>query len=259
MKDRARRIHWLVITTAALLLAGAAVALASISTETKKTDLPADDLTHRTTTKCGHGDEVTGGGTKLSDDLNDFVQGSYPAGDDGWTAAAYRRSSSLTPAKFTASARCISTGNVSSGKRTKDLGDNSAARTAVGHCPDGTHVAGGGGKLTDDLGDYFSGSYPKGNDAWAAVGHGSGKITATARCIKGSVTFKKKTVALKNDNATHTATAHCPNGMRSTGGGARLTDPLGDYVQGTYPDGSDGWTAAGYGVEKITAFVVCVS
>jgi hypothetical protein len=257
MKDRVRRIHWLVITTSGLLLAGATMALASISTETKKVSLPADGTTHTATAKCAHG-EVTGGGTKLSDDINDFAQGSYPAGDDGWTAAAYRDADHVTTEQFTASARCVTNEKVSSDKGTKALGSNAEARTAVAHCANGTHVAGGGGKLSDDVSDYFSGSYPKGNDAWAAVGHGVGKITSTARCIKGGVTIKRKTTDLENDSDTHRVTAHCPNGMKSTGGGARLNDPFNDFVQGTYPAGPDGWTAAGYGAGKVTAFVVCV-
>jgi hypothetical protein len=60
-------------------------------------------------------------------------------------------------------------------------------------------------------------------------------------------------------------TVTCPQGTKATGGGTKLGDDYSDYVQGSYPTGSRGWTVAGFTFEPsggpghvVTAHVICL-
>jgi hypothetical protein len=63
---------------------------------------------------------------------------------------------------------------------------------------------------------------------------------------------------LPADSDTHTVTAKCPKGTKMTGGGAELSEPYDDFLQGSYPTGKRGWTAAGYDEGIVTAHVLCL-
>ena len=182
---------------------------AQVATKSESATLPADGTTHTVTAKCPNGANATAGGIRLSDDVDDYVQGTYPTGQGKWTAAGFRYP--LQPdAEFTAFARCMTGAKTSTEDKTKPLADSETIVKAK--CPKGTVVSGGGAQLADDAGDYASGSFPSGQREWTAVGHGSSDLTAQARCLKGEdVTQKSKHTDLLGDAQTHEVTAKCPN------------------------------------------------
>lgn len=220
--------------------------------------LPNDSLSHATTASCPTGMEVVGGGIRLGDDLNDFVQGTYPEGETGWTVVGYRRSTAPAPASLTASAICLDGAKVSTKSQSKPLPGPSSLEIVTSKCPRGTSVGGGGALLGDDLNDYMSGSFPASKRVWTAVGHGSDTLSSIARCVKGvKLKIRSKTIEMPGDDLTHTVTAKCPKRMRATGGGGRLENPLLNFFQGSYPTGKARWTAAGYDTGELTAYVIC--
>ena len=240
----------------ALLVVGVAGA-AKLSGESETATLPNDDDTHRLDVTCPEGSTATGGGIRLRDDLNDFVQGTYPY-IDGWRVAAYRRSSSTGPSTFTAYVRCIKSKKVANISEKIGLTDPSALDTVFAKCPKGTWISGGGGQLGDDVNDYLSGSYPYSNRQWLALGRGSATLASDALCTEGAKPkIRTKSFEMPGDDDTHEVTAKCPRGTVSTGGGGRLSDPVGNYFQGSYPTGKRKWTAAGFDTGTLTAYVVC--
>ena len=70
-------------TVVACAIAGALLALgvaqaAKLTGKSETESLPNDSDTHRLDVSCPKGSRATGGGIRLDDDLNDFVQGTYP-------------------------------------------------------------------------------------------------------------------------------------------------------------------------------------
>jgi hypothetical protein len=257
-----RRIGTLVVALTALVALVASAAFgAKLTTKSETAVLPADSDTHTVTAKCPKGSKATGGGTQLSDDVFDYVQGSYPSGKRGWTAAGYR-TVGPTDAEFTAFARCLKGAKMSTESESASIPDDSQAHSATAKCPKGTKVSGGGMQLSDDVLTETGGSYPSGKREWTAVGEaagGPGEIIATARCLKSAKLVRKSSsLDMPDDDATHTVTAKCPKGSKATGGGIELSEPYDDYVQGTYPTGKREWTAAGFDEGVVTAHVICL-
>jgi hypothetical protein len=84
-------------------------------------------------------------------------------------------------------------------------------------------------------------------------------ILALAGVASGAkLSTKSETATLPADSDTHTVTAKCPKGTKMTGGGAELSEPYDDFLQGSYPTGKRGWTAAGYDEGIVTAHVLCL-
>jgi hypothetical protein len=251
------------LTVGAIGLLAVMVGVASgakLSTKSETATLPGDSDPHSVTAKCPKGSKSTGGGTQLGDDVNDYVQGAYPAGKRGWTATAWR--SGGTEDTFTAWARCLKGAKLSTESATADVPTDGAAHSATAKCPRGTKVAGGGIQISDEDLMETGGSYPSGKREWTAVGEeagASGEVTATARCLKNAKLVRKsKSLDMPNDGDTHAVTAKCPKRTKAAGGGIELSEPYDDYIQGTYPSGKRGWTAAGYGDGEVTAHVVCL-
>ena len=243
---------------AGTLLALGVAEAAKLSGKEETVPLPNDSDVHLLTLECPAGSEATGGGIRLEDDLNDFVQGTYPAGEDGWTVAAFRRDTLPDASSFTGLIRCWKSSRVTSVQEKVDLPDPLSLVTAFAECPPGTKVSGGGGQLGDDVNDYLSGSYPYSSRKWVALGHGSATMASHAVCVKGSkLKYRSKSITMPNDDATHEVTAKCPKRTWATGGGGRVENPLSEYFQGSYPSGKRKWTAAGYDDGELTAYVVC--
>lgn len=137
-------------------------------------------------------------------------------------------------------------------------------------CPLGTKAAGGGLKLKDNVNDYYQGSYPTTTnsrlwvgEAWRSAGESTdASFTVYATCIKGQLKVRSKTKSLPDDAASHAATAICPSGTKVTGGGTQLGDSQDDYMTGTFPSGTTGWTGSAYrgvtGSASFTVWAVCV-
>lgn len=258
MRRTGSRIGALALATLMLAAAGAALAAAPVGTGTTTAPLPNDGLSHAFSAPCPAGMEPSGGGIRLGDDVSDFVQGTYPDGEAGWTSVGYRRATAVGPSSVSVYARCLKAGKVSTRSKEVSLTDVMSLDTVTAKCPKGTMVGGGGVQLGDNLADYVSGSYPLSKREWIALGHGSDSIVSIARCVKGTkLEIKSKTITMPNDNDTHTVTAKCPKGMESTGGGGRLSDPLSEFFQGSYPTGKSKWTAAGFDGGQLTAYVIC--
>jgi hypothetical protein len=247
----------------ALAVAGAYGA--KLSTKSETATLPADDAAHTVTAKCPKGAKATGGGTQISDDVNDYAAGSYPAGKRGWTAVGERYSVYVTDAEVTAFARCLKDAKLSTESKTLAIADDGAT-SVTAKCPKGTKVSGGGVELTSPIDDLAQGSFPSAKRKWTVEGRGGeADVIASARCLKGAkLTRRSETATLPSDDTTHTVTVTCPKGTKSTGGGGELSDPDNDYLQGFYPAGKRAWTAAGYRssssgpAAEFTAHVVCL-
>jgi hypothetical protein len=233
---------------------------AKLSTKSATATLPGDATTHSVTVKCPKGSKATGGGGQLSDDLNDFWQGSYPAGKRGWTADGYRNV--LGNAEFTVFARCLKKAKLSTQSATTAVPDDGQAHSATAKCPKGTKVSGGGVQLSAPDITEPGGSYPSGKREWTGVGRpagGPGELIVTARCLKGAKLVRKsRSFDMPDDGNTHEVTAKCPKRSKATGGGTQLSDPVIDYVQGSYPTGKRVWTAAGYDGGTVTAHILCL-
>src|SRR5437763_10133059 len=88
-----RRARWIAAMTAAILTLTAGVALAvSVTLKSKSATLPNDSDTHSAAPKCPLGTRAAGGGVKLADNFNDFVQGSHPGKTNKrlWVGEAWR-------------------------------------------------------------------------------------------------------------------------------------------------------------------------
>lgn len=244
----------------AVLAAVAVASAATVGTKSKTETLPADGTTHRATVDCPAGTKPSGGGMRLSEDVDDYAQGNYPAGKRGWRGAAYRNP--LQPdAEFTVFARCLKGGNLSGVSKRANVPDDQTPKGATAKCPDGTALVGGGVRINSDVDLEVNESHPAGKRGWRGAARPSstaGKVFAYARCLKGAkVTRKSKTIEMPGDSATHEVTARCPKGTKMTGGGAKLADPQA-YMQGSYPQGKRAWTAAGYDTGKLTAIALCL-
>jgi hypothetical protein len=56
------------------------------------------------------------------------------------------------------------------------------------------------------------------------------------------ITYVTATVSVPSDGTLTTGTANCPAGTVVTGGGARVDDPSGSALFGSYPAGKTGWS-----------------
>jgi hypothetical protein len=152
----------------------------------KKT-LANDDSTHTVSATCPTGTRVTGGGIQLGDNLNDYVQGTYPASATRWVVAGYRVSSLATSSTFTAWVVCLPAGQVTIKSKQFQLPVDGTAYTGTAKCGTAGTVTGGGIQLGDDVNDYLKGSYPAAKTGWtgAAIGGGSANsFTVYAVCVK---------------------------------------------------------------------------
>jgi len=150
------------------------------------------------------------------------------------------------------------------------LPHDSTTHKTTAKCPLGTKAAGGGVRLKDDVNDYFQGSYPTTanrrlwvGEAWRASSQSTDSaFTVYATCVKGQLKVRSKTKSLPDDSVSHSATATCPAGTKVIGGGTQLGDSLDDYMTGTYPAGTTGWTGSAYrgvtGTASFTAWAVCL-
>jgi hypothetical protein len=261
------RWHTASVATAVVALLGLAASLAfgaKLTTKSATATLPADNATHTVTAKCAKGAKATGGGVQLSDDLDDYVEGSYPAGKRQWTAAGARPDFLTGDSQLTALARCLKGAKLKTESASITLPDDNDSHSVTAKCPRGTKVSGGGVQLSND--DFNiaepNGSYPSSKREWTAVGEAYDpgiELIATARCLKKAKLIRRsESFDMPDDNATHTVTAKCPKGTKTTGGGIELSEPYNDYVQGSYPTGKREWTAAGYDAGVVTAHVVCL-
>lgn len=263
MRNRGRRSIAAVLgamasAAAVVVLAPLAFAAIEVGYGNSVSPLANDSAPHTTIATCPAGMEVLGGGVRLGDDLNDFVQGTYPVGETGWAAVGYRRNTQPAPSSLEADAICLRGAKVATKSVTVPLNGVGTIDTPVVKCPKGTLVAGGGGQLSDETNDYLAGSFPFSKREWIVIARGGGDVTPTARCVrKVDLKIRAKSITMPDDNTTHTVTAKCPKRMKATGGGGRLEDPLFNFFQGSYPTGRSKWTAAGYDAGKLTAYVIC--
>jgi hypothetical protein len=266
-----RRAGWLVTLSAALLVLTAGVAFAtSVTLVSKKVTLSADSNTHSAPAKCPLGTHAAGGGVKLGDNYNDFVQGTYPSPTNKrvWVGQAWRSSSESTDASFTTYATCIK-GALKFVSHSKSLPADSSTHTTSVACPSGTKITGGGIQLGDDVNDYVEGTYPSGSTGWVVAAYrDSSSATAStfkawAECLPAAqVTIKSKKFSLPQDSAGHIGKVSCPTGTHVTGGGVKLTTPNEDTPEGSYPAGKTGWNGVaaryGTGTGSFTSFAVCL-
>jgi hypothetical protein len=158
-----------------------------LSTKTKLRGLPSDGNAYLATVKCPLGTKPAGGGAKLTDETNDFFQGTYPSGERSWTAVA---ASGFGGTKFAAQARCLKGHDLVRKSKSRTLLNDDLAHAVTAKCPRGTKVTGGGVKLKDATNDFVVGTYPVGKRRWTAVGErysgnsGNGKVTAFAVCLQ---------------------------------------------------------------------------
>jgi hypothetical protein len=262
---RARRVLFAVVVAIAGS-AGLAQAAGgpSVVEKSKTASLPNDNQAHSVAATCPKGTEVSGGGLKLSDPVDDYFQGSYPQGDS-WTALGYRTTTSTGSSSVTALAMCLHGTTISPKSKTRTLPGDITLTSVVAKCPKGTQLTGGGVEVGDPNVDSVEGSYPSGKSGWKGVAYrnspSDSTLTSHALCVKhASTSVVKKTEALKDGGAVREAVAKCPKGTVVTGGGAQLSDPSQDYVQGSFAQGDRGWAAQGVGFSgnKLIAYAVCL-
>jgi hypothetical protein len=266
-----RRARWVAASVAAIVVLAAGVALAtSVSLVSKSGTLQNDSNVHVLKATCPTGTKAAGGGVKLGDNYNDFVQGSFPSSTNHrvWVGEAWRSSSETATATFTAYAMCVK-GQLKYVSHSKSLAADSTTHTTSVACPTGTRVTGGGIQLKDDVNDYVEGSYPSGSAGWVVQAYrDSGQSTASsfkawAVCVpSGQVTVKSKKFSLPQDSAGHIGKVTCPTGTHVTGGGVKLTSPNADTPEGSYPASKTAWDGVaaryGTGTGSFTSFAICV-
>jgi hypothetical protein len=264
MKKASRRAGLTAVAIGVLALTAGLASGAKVTTKTDTVTLPPDDQTYAATAQCKKGSKVVGGGHQLSNDVDDYVAGSYPTGKRKWTASGLRRSTLTGDEELTAFARCLKAAKVSTELESVSLPDDDVASVTV-KCPKGSKVSGGGVAVSPD--DPYNiaepaGSYPSGKREWTAVGEAydpGAELTGFAKCLKGAkITRRSESFDMPDDSDTHTVTAKCPKKTKATGGGIELSEPYDDYDQGSYPTGKREWTAAGYDAGVLTAHVVCL-
>ena len=250
-----------------MAVASVAYATTTVTKHTTLVTVHPDSTTYLAKGKCPVGTKVVGGGGKLSDNVNDYLQGAYPQ-KSLFVAGAWRSSSEVGDSSITAFALCLK-GTVSVPFKSKTLPNDSSFHSATARCPSGTGMTGGGIKLGDDVNDYDIESYPSGLRAWTAGGwrdasqSSSSLFTVYAICVRNVTTsIHSKQVTLADDNTTHAATVKCPRGTSVTGGGAQLADTADDIVQGTYPASKTSWTGEAYrngtGAGTFKVYALCI-
>jgi hypothetical protein len=65
---------------------------AKLVTRSEDLVIPDGAVSYPVTATCPKGTKATGGGAELSNNFGDYVQGSYPKGNRGWTAVGYSSS-----------------------------------------------------------------------------------------------------------------------------------------------------------------------
>jgi hypothetical protein len=161
---------------------------------------------------------------------------------------------------------CLHGATISQKSKTRTLPSDITLTSVVAKCPKGTQLTGGGVEVGDPDVDSVEGSYPSGKSGWKGVAirnaiSGDSTVTSHALCVKhASTSVAKKAEALKDGGAVREAVAKCPKGTVVTGGGAQLSDPSQDYVQGSFAQGDRGWAAQGVGSSgnKLTAYALCL-
>ena len=73
---------------------------------------------------------------------------------------------------------------------------------------------------------------------------------------------RSKTIRMTVGGGVQSVTAGCGAGLSATGGGAQLSDPVDDFLAGSFPAGRNGWTAQGVPgslttAGTLTAWVLC--
>ncbi len=145
---------------------------------------------------------------------------------------------------------------------------DSDTHAVAAKCSGNDKVIGGGVKNQDALSDQIAGSYPTRRGKWTSLGFrfssqgSTDKTTSYARCLSsGSVKIRTKKAQLAESGEADAAVAKCKSGEQLLGGGARLSDPLDDYFEGSYPTGGAGWKAVGvtYSSQRpsITSYALC--
>jgi hypothetical protein len=264
MSKVSRRVAFTAGSIALLALMVGVASGAKLSTKSATVTLPSDQDTHRATAKCKQGAKAVGGGHQLSEDVDDYVAGSYPTGKRGWTAGALRTLGFIDDSELTTFVRCLKGAKVTTESATVSLPDDDVASVTV-KCPKGSKVSGGGVAVSPD--DPYNvaepaGSYPSGKREWTAVGEAydpGAELIGFAKCLKGAkIARRSESFDMPDDSDTHLVTAKCPKKTKATGGGIELSEPYDNYDQGSYPSGKRAWTAAGYDDGVVTAHVLCL-
>ena len=243
---------------------------AKLATRSATVPLPVEFAAHTATAKCPKGTQVTGGGIRLADPFSDAPEGSHPVGKRRWQAVGLRAPFASGPSELTSLARCIRGAKLRTRKKARPLPDQSI-RAVAAKCPRGWRVAGGGIRLgRPDEQDQVLGSFPVSKRKWRAIGlkqagePNDSSVTAFARCVRGKVRIRSKTVTLPGSEARRSAKVTCPRGLASTGGGIRLGDPVDDALGGSFPVGGRAWRGVGahFGFPatdgEMTVYVLCL-
>ncbi|MFN8161912.1 MAG: hypothetical protein U0R52_12805 [Solirubrobacterales bacterium] len=225
--------------------------------------------------KCPKGKRAIGGGFAVP--AAGIAQQDYPGGGRVWGVESYNPGP--TNRKLTAYARCEPKGSgpltvVSKSVTTSRSGPDPVLTSPVATCPAGTHVLSGGYKVRPP---YTSGGGDKGEIAvfesrrtssrsWRAKGGNEGKPTALvafALCAgngRGAVTQGSASQSVTGPSTT--ATASCPAGQHTIGGGFRVPSNAGiPRVQFSKPSGARDWKV-NFGTtsptaQKVTAYAYC--
>jgi phosphohistidine phosphatase SixA len=246
----------LLTIVATLLIAGSAAA--QTYQIVSKVNQNTPDFT-RLTVACPSGSSLTGGGAEALGG-GSILNGSFPTNATTWAAVGHQPGvGNLGLSSYGICAKVSGLQIVSKvNQNTKDF-----TRLTVS-CPAGKQVLGGGAEALGKA-SVLNGSFPVGDNTWAAVGHqpGVGNLGLSVYAICGTVAGYQQVSQVNVNTKDFTRlTVSCPAGKSVIGGGA---EALGgnSILNGGFPSSATAWSAVGHqpgvGNLGLSSYAICAS
>lgn len=239
----------------ALLTAGLAAAQTN-PTIVSKVNQNTKDFT-RLDVSCPEGTQLVGGGAEALGG-NSILNGGFPSSATTWSAVGHQPGvGNLGLSSYGICAKVSDLKIVSKvNQNTKDF-----TRLTV-TCPGGTQVLGGGAEALGNN-SILNGSFPVGQDTWAAVGHqpGVGNLGLSVYAICGKVAGYQQVSQVNVNTKDFTRlTVACPGGKKLIGGGAEALGGA-SILNGAFPVNATTWAAVGHqpgvGNLGLSSYAIC--
>jgi hypothetical protein len=240
---------------AVLLTAGLAAAQAN-PTIVSKVNQNTKDFT-RLNVSCPEGTQLVGGGAEALGS-NSILNGGFPSSATTWSAVGHQPGAgNLGLSSYGICAKVSDLKMVSKvNQNTKDF-----TRLTV-TCPAGTQVLGGGAEALGAK-SILNGSFPVGQDTWAAVGHqpGVGTLGLSVYAMCGKVAGYQQVSQVNVNTKDFTRlTVACPAGKKIIGGGAEALGKN-SILNGGFPTDATHWAAVGHqpgvGSLGLSSYAIC--
>jgi phosphohistidine phosphatase SixA len=245
-------------TVATVLITAGLAAAQTNPTIVSKVNQNTKDFT-RLDVSCTSGMQLIGGGAEALGGAS-ILNGGFPSSPTTWSAVGHQPGvGNLGLSSYGICAKVSNLKTVSKvNQNTKDF-----TRLTV-TCPSGTQVLGGGAEALGGN-SILNGSFPVGQDTWAAVGHqpGVGNLGLSVYAICGTVAGYQQVSQVNVNTKDFTRlTVACPAGKKIIGGGAEALGGA-SILNGGFPTDATHWAAVGHqpgvGNLGLSSYAICAN